>query len=72
MNEELLKLYAQLAEQREQLVMQLDKTTDANTTLGATVMYGGPVALQRLRREILWKEQQIIALLGGIIRYEMS
>lgn len=71
MNEELLTLYAQLAEQREQLVVQLDKTTDADSR-NTAVMYGGPVALQRLRREILWKEQQIIALLGGIIRYEVS
>lgn len=72
---ELMQLYAQLAEQREELVNKLDEFDSWKTSSASTVATNSrerDVARGRLNREIRWRESQIVALLGGIVHWEYN
>ena len=75
MQEPLLKLYAELVEQREELVREHDRLVDEREQRDkqANVYRAYPPHTEgRLLREIRWREEQVIALLGGIIHKEYS
>lgn len=69
--EELLKLYAELVTQREDLVNRMDQMEDDQANTGSSLSrHNGPY--NRLNRERQWREEQVIALLGGVIRKEFN
>lgn len=70
MNQEMAKLYSELVSQREDLVQQLDRL-HANHRKAET-RYDRDPSEGRLRREITWRESQVIALLGGIVHWEYN
>lgn len=70
MTQEMAKLYGELVAQREDLVKKLDEIQEQHRK--AATRYDRDPSEGRLRREITWRESQVIALLGGIVHWEYN